>query len=141
MKLNKTVLIAVGIAIALVIGSIVVTYETKLADQKTENEKYVKALNDTLKVTKNKAGENVAKIRVLETKSEKDFLKLQSNDADIKTLQDRVAYYKGKAESVVTFTQQGTVTGTTNTQITHKDTTGLVKCDSCPVYTNTFTDS
>ena len=49
---------------------------------------------DTVKYWKNKNGENVAKISVLETDKTRDFIKMATKDSIIKELQKLVKKYK-----------------------------------------------
>ena len=64
------------------------------------------AIEDSLRIFKDKENLYHAKIKVLETSSVKDFLKLNSKDKDIKFLQEQVKLYKNKIKgggSVTTF--------------------------------------
>jgi len=56
-------------------------------ESRIEQEILVEASTDELKVWKNKDGENLAKIQVLETRNEKTFLAFQTQDSTIKELQ------------------------------------------------------
>ena len=69
---------------------------------------------DTVKYWKNKNGENVAKISVLETDKARDFIKMATKDSTIKELQELVKKYKkqlnngGSATIIQTITEYDT---------------------------------
>ena len=69
---------------------------------------------DTVKYWKNKNGENVAKISVLETDKTRDFIKMATKDSTIKELQELVKKYKkqlnngGSATIIQTITEYDT---------------------------------
>lgn len=79
-----------------------------------EQTELVKALNDTLKVWKDKDSLSHAKIQVLETSNPKDFINLKSNDKEVQDLQKLVKTYqdklkkKGSATIFETTTEIGT---------------------------------
>jgi hypothetical protein len=59
------------------------------------------ALNSELIKYKNKNGENVAKIKVIETERRKDFLKMESQDVTIKKLQKLVKETKPETAIII----------------------------------------
>ena len=95
---------------------------------------------DSLVITRNKLGQEVAKIGVLQATNDKYFLKLQTNDVEIKHLQDVVKEEKKKRRDV-----EVALVITTNTNINLKDSirnliTGYDTTDSVPtpVYEKEF---
>lgn len=77
------------------------------------------ALNDTLTQSRNKLGQQVSSISVLQTEREKDFLKLQSKDSTVKALQLLVKNYKGKVQSATVASTETTDSGKTVTVVKH----------------------
>jgi len=59
-------------------------------DSRIEQELLIEASTDELQLWKNKDGENLAKIQVLETRNEKTFLAFKSQDSTIQELQQLV---------------------------------------------------
>jgi hypothetical protein len=95
---------------------------------------------DSLTITRNKLGQQVAKTTVLQATNEKYFLKLQTNDVEIKHLQDVVKEEKKKRRDV-----EVALVVTTNTNIHLKDSirnliAGYDTTDSVPtpVYEKEF---
>lgn len=88
MKISKiTILVSVIVALVMFfMVKIMINQDKKL---KQVNEMYV-AINDSLNITKNKLGQQVAKTSVLETTNQKYFLSLQTKDEEIKQLQELV---------------------------------------------------
>ncbi len=92
------------------------------------------ALNDTLSQTRNKLGQQVTSISVLQSEREKDFLKLQSKDSTVKALQLLVKNYKGKVQSATVASTETTDSGASKTTET-VDTVRLAqKWELRPVY-------
>jgi hypothetical protein len=101
-----------------------------------------KISQDSLIITRNKLGQEVTKTGVLQATNDKYFLQLQTNDADIKHLQDIVKEEKKKRRDV-----EVTLVLSTNTNIQLKDSiknliAGYDTTDSVPtpVYEKTFKD-
>lgn len=69
------------------------------------------ALQDSLKVVVNEDSSKTARILSFETQSEKDFLRIKSQEADIIRLQELVKKYKGKLTAGSTATVISTETG------------------------------
>lgn len=88
MKISKiTILVSVIVALVMFfMVKIMINQDKKL---KQVNEMYI-AANDSLNITKNKLGQQVAKTSVLETTSQKYFLSLKTKDEEIKQLQELV---------------------------------------------------
>lgn len=64
-----------------------------------ESDNLLQTTNDTLQTWKNKYGESLAKISVIETEKAKTFLELQTSNETIQTLQDLVKDYKKKLKN------------------------------------------
>lgn len=95
----------------------------KEKDSRIEQETLVEASASSLLVWKNKNGENLAKIQVLETKNEKTFLAFETQNQTIKELQELVKENqklfkdsKGVAGIIKSETTIDTTTATTVTE-------------------------
>ena len=102
-----------------------------------EQELLIEASTDELKTWKNKNGENLAKIQVLETRNEKTFLAFKSQDSTIQELQDLVKQNrslfkssKGTASIIKSETKIDTITPTEVSQDINND----------PIYSATIKD-
>jgi predicted RNase H-like nuclease (RuvC/YqgF family) len=96
----------------------------------------LKAAGDTLTKTKNKDGTETAKIALLQASNTKMFLKLQTQDEEIRNLQSEVKKNKKKISSggsVTTFSTTTDYTNIAKTDSTKKDIAG---CDSIFYYSN-----
>lgn len=113
------------IAIIILIIFLVRSCNGRKADNK-EARNFLNALNDTVSHYKNKHGEDVATISVLQLQSAKDFLKVSSKDVEIQELQQVVKDYKSKLKkpgsSATNFTATTKVTNTGKTTVTPRDT-------------------
>ena len=122
---NKTTWII--ILIGLLVGTLFLArMEVNNLHNKIETkDNLLQAINDTLKIIRNKDSSTTAKITAFETKSKQDFLKLQSNDETIKDLQLLVNKYKSKldAGSLATKFTSNTNINTTNPTIISKTDT------------------
>ena len=77
------------------------------------------ALNDTISQYRNKQGQRVTLISVLQTEREKDFLNIRSKDSTINKLQKAVKDYKGKLQSATVASIETAENGSTQTIIKH----------------------
>jgi len=69
------------------------------------------AVNSSMNVYKNKYGQEVAKIKIIETERRKDFLKMESQDSTIKKLQKLVKQKKPETAYIIeTVTNLDTIT-------------------------------
>jgi len=80
------------------------------------------ALADTLKTTRNKNGQQTAKISLLQSSNKKAFLTIKSNDTTIIKLQAIVSQYKGKLASATILGNETRETGTTVSTVLGGDT-------------------
>jgi hypothetical protein len=90
----KKSLTSILIIALLMLGTIFYLYTNSLKSQLKEQTNLVSSLNDTVKIWKDKDGLNHAKIEVIKTSSNKDFINLQSKDKEIVELQQLVKQYK-----------------------------------------------
>ena len=112
-------LIAVVLALFLAVFIGIATHHMKRAD---EQENLVSSLNASLEVWRDRDSINHAKIEVIETARIKDFLAIQSKDAEVKKLQEVVKQYEKQLG------ERGSVTNvTTSTEISVSST---VKIDT-----------
>ena len=102
-----------------------------------EQETLVEASTDELQKWKNKDGENLAKIQVLETRNQKTFLAFKSQDSTIQELQDLVKQNrrlfknsKGSAGIIKSETKIDTTAATVVSQ----------DKDNSPIYTSSIKD-
>lgn len=103
-------------------------------DLRVEQEELVEASISELKTWKNKDGENLAKIQVLETRNEKTFLAFKSQDSTIQELQKLVKQnrrlFKNNKGSAGIIKSETDINATTATKVTQG-------ADEFPVY-NSF---
>lgn len=138
MKPKRILLIIIGAILLICIGTIVAHYEKVINGLNKDNTKFINAMNDTVTHYITKNGESAAKILALEESDYKKFISINFKDSLITELQKRVAYYKGKAESVTNFDAIGNVSGSSVTMI---DSTFISDCDSLfPIYTSNYKD-
>lgn len=77
------------------------------------------ALDDTITQYRNKHGQQVITISVLQGEREQDFLNLKSKDSTINKLQKVVKTYKGKLQSATVASTETTDSGKTVTIVKH----------------------
>jgi len=103
-------------------------------DLRIEQETLVEASTDKLQVWKNKDGENVAKIRVLETSNRDTFLAFKSQDSTIQELQQLVKenreLFKSSNGSASIIKSETNIDVGAVTEVTQDEDTGT------PVYTS-----
>lgn len=106
-------------------------------NSRIEQEVLIEASTDELKVWKDKDGQNLAKIQVLETRNEKTFLAFKSQDSTIQELQSLVKQNrrlfkdsKGAAGIIKTETVIDTTTATVVSQDNQNN----------PIYSSTISD-
>lgn len=95
----------------------------------------IESINDTVKTWKDKDNLNHARIQVIQTQRAKDFLVIQSKDAEIQKLQEVVEQYKKQIKnggSVTNVTNTTGVNASSNTIILPGDT--IYKNDSIFIY-------
>lgn len=95
-------------------------------------------VKDTLKTTLNSKGELESKIEVISSEKADAFVKLNINDATIKSLQQQVKYYKNKLVAGSTVSVATTTTHI-DTVIVNDVSDLQFDCDT-PVYTTTLDD-
>lgn len=98
------------------------------------------ALNDSISQYRNKHGQQVSTISVLQTEREKDFLNLKSKDSTVKALQNVVKDYKGKLQSATMASTETTDTGKTVTIVKHDTVYIDGKPELKPVYSTSWAD-
>jgi len=116
-KITKERVIYSLVIIALVVLCLTSIKSCKNANKSTaEYENFIKAANDTLIKYRDKNGQLVARISVLESSSIDDLLKLETKDSVINKLKDEVERYKKKLKEggsvtiIETITKFDTVT-------------------------------
>lgn len=90
-----------------------------------EQEILIEASTDELKTWKNKNGENLAKIQVLETRNEKTFLAFKSQDSTIQELQSLVKQNRKlfkDSKGAAGIIKSETIIDTTTTTVVSQDT-------------------
>lgn len=90
-----------------------------------EKENFITALSDTLETTKNKLGEETAKITAFQAEKVESFLALQTLNEEVLHLQNQVEKYEkqiAKGGSVTVIGSTTNVSGTVPTSITKPDT-------------------
>lgn len=90
-----------------------------------EQDGLLRSMADTLQISYNKQGQQVAKIALLETERIRDFLALKTKDEEILRLQEKVKENKnrlGKSGSVTVVTNTTSVTGGDTTTVIMRDT-------------------
>lgn len=92
------------------------------------------ALDDTITQYRNKHGQQVITISVLQGEREQDFLKLKSKDSTVKALQKVVKDYKGKLQSATVASTETTDTGKSKTTETSDTVRVAEKWELRPVY-------
>jgi len=80
------------------------------------------AASDTLRSERNKLGQEVSRVQLLQATSKKDFLKLKSQDETINKLQEIIKEYDGKLQSAISLANSTTNKGNTVTVIEKWDT-------------------
>lgn len=99
------------------------------------------SLNDTISQYRNKHGEQVSTISVLQTEREKDFLNMKSKDSTVKALQKAVKNYKGKVQSATVASTETTDTGKTVTIVKHDTVyTSSNSISLKPVYSTSWSE-
>lgn len=101
-------------------------------DQQKADRLLQEAVQDTLRTTRNKLGQQQAKISILATASKKDFLKLKTKDSTILKLQGLVKKFKGKIQSATVLSNITSITGTGATNVVARDT--MVINDTVYIY-------
>ena len=120
MKNNNYFISLLIIAIAFIGGLFMM--RNKYKNQLEERKELISSLNDTIKTWKDKNGNSVSEITLLQTSKVNDFLEIQSKDKEIQELQAIVKDNKSKLG------KQGSVTNiTTNTKA---DISALTKIDT-----------
>lgn len=130
--INSKNIVWIIIVISLLL--LLVTQQCSHNREITNFEENQKAFEDTIKVTRNKLGQSVGKISVIETNRTKDFLALATKDSTIQKLQQIVKTYKSKLKGqgvVVIANTEATVNVTAPTVIDSTDKTS-------PIYTSNF---
>lgn len=120
--------VIIGLIISLVTSQC--SHQKELTDFKTTQ----KALEDTIKVTRNKLGQSVGTTSVIQTSNPKDFLELASRDTTIIKLQKLVKEYKSKLKGqgvAAILNSEGTVNVTVPTVVDSTD-------KAFPVYTSNY---
>jgi hypothetical protein len=105
-------------------------HQETISNMKTTKE----ALEDTIKVTRNKLGQSVGTSSVIQTSNPKDFLELTSRDTTIIKLQKLVKEYKSKLKGqgvAAIINSEGTIAVTVPTVV---DSTDNVS----PIYTSEY---
>lgn len=85
-------------------------------------------LEDTISFYKNRSGQKVARISVLETNFTKDFLKIKSQDSIIIQLQAKVKEYESKLKD------NGSVTNINSNTTINKGTVAVVYSEDDPMF-------
>jgi len=123
-----------GLIIIAGLGFLLITQQCSHNREIVSFEKNQKAFEDTIKVTRNKLGQSVGKISIIETNRTKDFLALATKDSTIQKLQQVVKTYKSKLKGqgvVVIANTEATVSVTAPTVIDSTNKTS-------PIYTSSF---
>lgn len=120
MKNNNYFISLLMITIAFAAGLFMM--RNKYKNQLEERKELISSLNDTIKTWKDKNGNSVSEISLLQTSKVNDFLEIQSKDKEIQELQAIVKDNKSKLG------KQGSVTNiTTNTKA---DISAVTKTDT-----------
>lgn len=133
---TTTWVIVVLLAIIFVLG-LVTCNQSKKIDEKAN---FIDAMNDTLKIVRNKDSSTTASITAFRTDNYKQFLALQSKDATILRLQqvlkDNAAVVKNGGSVTTVGTSTGIHTHNPNEGITYRDT--VVKDSLIYIYPEYF---
>jgi hypothetical protein len=100
-------------------------------------------LEDSIVFHKNRSGQKVARIQLLESNSVKDFLKIKTQDSVVKHLQAKVKEYERQIKNNGSVTKIGTFSSISNSTATvARDTIIIDRGDSlkASIYTTTFKD-
>jgi len=119
--------------VSTIIVILLIILNFKTCDKSTNQASLLESLGDSLRISRNKAGQEEAKNRTLSVFNSTQLLDVVSKDNEILELQNTVREYKGKLRSA-TYLQsvtQGTVI--TKTVVTEGTNT-----DVFPTYTGTF---
>jgi hypothetical protein len=114
---RRVVKIVIIVAVALGIYFIV----DELISNSDQSRYMYEAANDSLRVSRNKYGQEVSKRLVIEANREKDFLRMVTQDSIIKDLQREVRDYKGKVSAMVISTHTTTSSGSSVTNVISSD--------------------
>jgi len=124
----RTRYLLIGAAVLLVL-----IFEFMLKNDRLNNTlDMYKAVSDSLRITRNDLGQQIAEKNVIESYREKDFLRIQTQDAIIKDLQKTVKRYEGKLQTAIISTNTTNTLGS-NTTVILNDSTG-----EYPVYKTTW---
>ncbi len=100
---------------------IILLFWTNTCNRKKDQDSLITVLNDSLYVTRNSLGQQVASIEVFQTENKKQFLQLQSKDLTIISLQRLVKKTKNLQNAIVlNNSTSNSVNGTTTS--TSRDT-------------------
>jgi hypothetical protein len=125
---------SVALIVALVVVGIMYFNER---ETRIEQETLIEASVDTLEVWKNKNGENLAKIQVLETRNEKTFLAFESQDKTIQELQKLVKQnrnlFKNSKGTAGIIKSETEIKATGDTQVSQE-------ASGSPIYSSTIVD-